>query len=139
MSDCTSTQTSNTSACLDSNASEQPAGKRYDESCESTPTTKTSACLGLDVNEQAVEEHPFGECYDLGLDGNEQDVEEHPFGECYDETCCDPATLYHCEDEISYYRNKGMVFQDRGDGTGDWCYTGGSVFMGKGTGVVFED
>lgn len=116
MSDCASTQTANsTSACLSGNASEQPAAEqRYDKS------------------------HVVGECYEPDPDDNDQ--EAHPFGECCDETCCDPATLYHCEDEISYYRDKGMFFLDRGDGTGgDWCNIGGSAVMGKGTGVVFED
>lgn len=33
-----------------------------------------------------------------------------------------------------------MMFQDRGDGTGGaWYYTGYSMFVGKGTEVIFED
>lgn len=67
-------------------------------------------------------------------------AENHPFGECYDESCCDPASLYHSSDEIAYYRDKGMFFQDRGNGTGgDWHYAGYSMLATKGTGVVFED
>lgn len=102
----------------------------------STPTADTSACLDGDAD------RPSSECHDesctsattANISACICDGKDHSFGECHDESCCDPATLCHSADEISYYRDKGMHFWD-----GDWCYTGGSVYMGKGTGVVFED
>lgn len=116
MSDC-AYQTAGSVSSLNDNASEQPVAEQQQERCES---------------------HVVDECYDS--DPDDTDDEAHPFGECCDETCCDPATLYYTEDEISYYRDKGMLFLDRGDGTGgDWCNIGGYAAVGKGTGVVFEE
>lgn len=72
-------------------------------------------------------------------DASETDADSHDEGRCNDPFCCDPALMYHSEDEVSYYRNRGMAFEDRGDGTGFWYDPGPWMSFGKATGVVFED
>lgn len=147
MSDCTSTPTAKTSTCISNHITPQDLLRVIPSRLDSPPCRAPDserACQFTPDEEEYVHEEGCS-CDSSDLE-NSSDVDagdyadKHPFGVCYDESCCDPAVMYHSSDEISYYRDKGMFFQDRGDGTGgDWYYTGHSVFVGKGTGVIFED
>lgn len=76
--------------------------------------------------------------YDDDDDDNDETDSHEPIY-CTDPSCCDPALAYYSEDDISSYRDRGMSFEDRGDGTGFWYNAGPCMSFGRGTGVVFDD